>query len=123
VIAASVRAFFDNPENSAVVAKLASTGVALAEERRTPDRPQTLAGLTFVLTGALERRTREEAGEALKSLGAKVSGSVSKKTSYVVVGTDPGSKYERALELGVPVLDEGALDAVLETGALPGGGP
>jgi DNA ligase (NAD+) len=121
VIAASARAFFDNPENSAVVAKLASTGVSLAEERRAPDRPQTLAGLTFVLTGALDRRTREEAGEALKALGAKVSGSVSKKTSYVVVGADPGSKYDKALELGVSVLDEESLEGVLESGDLPGG--
>jgi DNA ligase (NAD+) len=104
-----------------VVAKLASTGVSLAEERRAPDRPQTLAGLTFVLTGALDRRTREEAGEALKALGAKVSGSVSKKTSYVVVGADPGSKYDKALELGVSVLDEESLEGVLESGDLPGG--
>jgi DNA ligase (NAD+) len=120
VIAASVRAFFDNPDNAAVVVKLAEAGVALADERRPPDRPQTLAGLTFVLTGALGRRTRDEAGTALKALGAKVSGSISKKTSYVVVGSDPGSKYDKALELGVPVLDEDALDALLETGDLPG---
>jgi DNA ligase (NAD+) len=121
VIAASARAFFDNPDNAAVVAKLASAGVSLAEERGAPDRPQTLAGFTFVLTGALVRRTRDEAGEALKALGAKVSGSVSKKTSYVVVGSDPGSKYDKAIELGVPVLDEEALDAVLDTGSLPRG--
>jgi DNA ligase (NAD+) len=121
VIAASVRAFFDNPDNVAVVDKLRDSGVALSEDRRVPDRPQTLAGLTFVLTGALERRTRDEAGDALKALGAKVSGSVSKKTSFVVVGSDPGSKHDKALELGVPVLDEDALDTVLETGQLPGG--
>jgi DNA ligase (NAD+) len=121
VIAASVRAFFDNPDNVAVVAKLRAAGVSLSQERTAPARPQTLAGRTFVLTGALERRTRDEAGGALKALGAKVSGSVSKKTSFVVVGADPGSKYDKALELGVPVLDEDALDTVLETGALPGG--
>ncbi len=120
VIAASVRAFFDNPDNVEVVEKLRQRGVRLAEERRVPERAQTLAGLTFVLTGALERHTRDEAGVALKALGAKVSGSVSKKTSFVVAGADPGTKLVRALELGVPTLDEAALERVLETGVPPG---
>jgi len=119
VIAASVRAFLDNPDNTAVVERLRAAGVSLAEERREPERPQTLAGMTFVLTGALANHTRDEAGTALRSLGARVSGSVSKKTSFVVVGDDPGSKYDKALELGVPVLDEAGLDRIIESGEPP----
>jgi DNA ligase (NAD+) len=120
-IAASVRAFFANPDNIAVVRRLSAAGVVLAEERHQPARPQTLGGLTFVLTGALSRFTRDEAGAALKALGAKVSGSVSKKTSFVVAGQDAGSKYDKALELGVPVLGEDELVRVLETGQPPSG--
>jgi DNA ligase (NAD+) len=118
-IAASVRAFFANPVNVAVVEKLRAAGVVLAEERRAPAEPQTLVGLTFVLTGALSRFTRDEAGAALKRLGAKVSGSVSKKTSFVVAGDDPGSKYDKAVELGVPVLVEGEFVELLESGEPP----
>jgi DNA ligase (NAD+) len=90
------------------------------EGRGGPGRPQTLAGLTFVLTGSLEGRSREDAGNALRELGAKVSGSVSAKTSFVVAGEEPGSKLARALELGVRVLDEAALEDVLSTGEPPG---
>ena len=89
------------------------------EERTAPERPQTLAGLTFVLTGALERYTRDAAGDALKALGAKVSGSVSKKTSYVIAGEAAGSKLTKAQQLGVPVLDEDALIRIIETGEAP----
>ena len=122
-IAASVRAFLGNPDNQELLARLAERGVRMAEERRGPSRPQTLTGLTFVLTGALERYTREEASAALKELGAKVSGSVSKKTSYVVAGTDAGSKYDKALALGVPVLDEDVLVRMIESGEPPDGAP
>jgi DNA ligase (NAD+) len=118
-IAASVRTFFDNPDNIEVLERLRAAGVRMADETRADARPRTLAGMSFVLTGALSRHTREEAGAALKALGAKVSSSVSKKTSFVVVGDEPGSKYDRALELGVPVLDEAALERVLETGESP----
>ena len=118
-IAASVRTFFDNPDNRVVLERLLAAGLRLEDDAPTDIRPQTLAGTTFVLTGALLRYTRDEAGAALKTLGAKVSGGVSKKTSFVVVGEDPGSKYDRALELGVPVLDEAALERVLVTGELP----
>ncbi len=121
-IAGSVRAFAGNPENLAIVRRLQAVGVRTAEERRAPEREQTLAGTTWVLTGALEGYTRDEAGAALKALGAKVSGSVSKKTSYVVVGADPGSKYATALELGVRVLSEAELAATLEHGAAPEAG-
>lgn len=118
-IAESVRAFADNPENLAIVRRLEQSGVRTAEERRATGREQTLAGTTWVLTGALEGFTRDAAGAALKELGAKVAGSVSKKTSYVVVGADPGSKYTTALELGVRVLTEAELAATLEHGTVP----
>ena len=113
-IAASVREFFSVEKNVAVVERLREAGVVLEEERAEPERPQTLAGLTFVLTGTLERRTRDEAKAALQALGAKVTGSVSKKTSYVVAGEAAGSKLTKAQSLGVPVLDEAALDHILE---------
>lgn len=118
-IAVSVRAFFDNPDNIEVIEKLRASGVSLADERTGPVLPQTLAGLTFVLTGSLERHTRDEATAALKAFGAKVSGSVSKKTSFVVAGAEAGSKLDKALALGVAVLDEDALDRVLESGEPP----
>lgn len=118
-IARSVRIFFDNPDNVAVVERLRSAGVSLADERREPDRPQTLEGLTFVLTGALERYTRDEAGAELKALGAKVASSVSKKTSFVVAGEDAGSKYDKAVQLGVPILGENELVTIIESGDLP----
>ena len=82
-------------------------------------KPQTLAGLTFVLTGSLERYDRSTAESLLKEYGAKCSGSVSKKTSYVVAGPGAGSKLAKAQSLGVPVLDEEALVAIIETGQLP----
>lgn len=118
-IAAGVRAFLDNPDNLRVIEKLRAAGVSLADERTEPARPQTLTGLTFVLTGALERHSRDEATAALKELGAKVSGSVSAKTSYVVAGEAAGSKYDKAIALKVPILDENALDEVLRTGEMP----
>lgn len=118
-IAASIRAFFGNPDNCALVERLRERGVRLAEERSEPARPQTLDGLTFVLTGALERFTRDEAGAALKELGAKVAGSVSKKTSFVIAGEDAGSKYDKALALGVPVLGEDDLVHIIESGEPP----
>lgn len=123
-IASSIRAFFENPDNIAVLGRLERAGVRLAEERSGPERPQTLTGLTFVLTGALSRFTRDEAGAALKQLGAKVAGSVSKKTSFVVVGEDAGSKYDKARELGISVLSEDDLVQVLASGEPPAiGGP
>ncbi len=118
-IAASVRAFFDNPDNLAVIERLRAAGVSLATERSEPERPQTLAGLTFVLTGALERYSRDEATAALKALGAKVASSVSKKTSFVVAGEAAGSKYDKAVELGVPLLAEDDLVRVIESGEPP----
>ena len=118
-IAHSVREFLSVEENAAVLERLREAGVALEEEQAGEATPQTLAGLTFVLTGTLERHTRDEAKAALQAFGAKVSGSVSKKTSYVVAGAAAGSKLTKAEQLGVPVLDEEALDHILETGEAP----
>lgn len=118
-IAESVHEFFSIPENVAVIERLRQAGVMLEEEKPENELPQTLAGLTFVLTGTLEHFTRDEAGAQLKAMGAKVSGSVSKKTSFVVVGEAAGSKLTKAESLGVPVLDEAALQHILETGQVP----
>ena len=118
-IAESVHEFFSIPENVAVIERLRQAGVMLEEEKPENELPQTLAGLTFVLTGTLERFTRDEAGAQLKAMGAKVSGSVSKKTSFVVAGEAAGSKLTKAESLGVPVLDEAALQQILETGQVP----
>ena len=118
-IAESVHEFFSIPENVAVIERLRQAGVMLEEEKSENELPQTLAGLTFVLTGTLEHFTRDEAGAQLKAMGAKVSGSVSKKTSFVVAGEAAGSKLTKAESLGVPVLDEAALQQILETGQAP----
>lgn len=118
-IAESVHEFFSIPENVAVIERLRQAGVVLEEEKTENELPQTLAGLTFVLTGTLEHFTRDEAGAQLKAMGAKVSGSVSKKTSFVVAGEAAGSKLTKAESLGVPVLDETALQQILETGKVP----
>jgi DNA ligase (NAD+) len=118
-IAASVREFLSIPENLAVIERLREAGVCLEEEGADTDAPQPLAGLTFVLTGSLDGRTRDEAGDALRAMGAKVSGSVSRKTSYVVAGSAAGSKLTKAQALGVPVIDEAALERILSGGEVP----
>ena len=120
-IAHSVRQFFEVPENVHVLERLRQAGVSMQQEGfgQEPERPQTLAGLTFVLTGTLQNYTRTQAGNQLKELGAKVSGSVSKRTSYVVAGEAAGSKLTKAQQLGVPVLDEAALEQILRTGQAP----
>lgn len=120
-IAQSVVEFFSVTDNLRVVERLRAAGVVLECEELAEPAPQTLAGLTFVLTGTLENFKRKEAGDALKALGAKVSGSVSKKTSYVVAGAAAGSKLTKAQQLGVPVLDEDALAQILATGQPPAG--
>ncbi len=119
-MAASVHEFFMTPQNMVVLERLRAAGVVLTEERTVAeDAPQPLAGLTFVLTGSLQKFTRKAAGDALKALGAKVTGSVSKRTSYVVAGEAAGSKLAKAEQLGIPVLDEDALEQVLSTGVIP----
>lgn len=125
-IARCVYLFFRTPDNVAVIERLRKHGVSLEDDVQAAEEdalPQTLAGLTFVLTGSLTQSgmTRDEAGAALKARGAKVSGSVSKKTSYVVAGEAAGSKYDKAIALGVPVLDEDELLHILETGEVPAG--
>jgi DNA ligase (NAD+) len=108
VVAASVRLFSEDPNNRALVERLKAAGVNLASQLPEPDagEPGPLAGQVFVLTGTLESMSREEATAALEALGAKVSGSVSKKTRYLVAGADAGSKLEKARQLGVETLDE-----------------
>ena len=118
-IAASVHEFFSVKKNVAVVERLREAGVVLEEEVEEPDAPQTLAGLTFVLTGTLQNYKRTEAGKLLEAMGAKCTGSVSKKTSYVIAGEAAGSKLAKAEQLGVPVLDESALEQILTTGQVP----
>ena len=122
-IAHSVYLFLRTPDNVAVIDRLRARGVNLADSvaEDAEQLPQTLAGLTFVLTGTLVQSgmTRDEAGAALKARGAKVSCSVSKKTSFVVAGESAGSKYDKAIALGVPVLDEDALLRIIETGEAP----
>ena len=115
--------FFRTPDNTSVIERLRAAGVTMADEAVAvgEEVPQVLAGLTFVLTGTLAHSgmTRDEAGARLKAMGAKVSGSVSKKTSFVVAGENAGSKYDKAQALGVPVLDEAQLLNLLETGEVP----
>ena len=118
-IAASVHEFFSVKKNVAVVERLREAGVVLEEEVEEPDAPQTLAGLTFVLTGTLQNYKRTEAAKLLEAMGAKCTGSVSKKTSYVIAGEAAGSKLAKAEQLGVPVLDESALVQILTTGQVP----
>ena len=109
VVAASVHGFFGEPHNRAVIERLVANGVHWDKIRKTAARSSTLSGKTFVLTGTLGNMTRDEAKQKIESLGGKVSGSVSKKTDYVVAGDKPGSKLDKAQQLGVAVLDEPAL--------------
>lgn len=109
VMAESVRSWFDEPHNRELVARLAAAGVRTkGEVKRAPRGPQPLAGKTFVITGALDAMSREDAAARVEALGGKVTGSVSRKTSYLVVGEEPGTKLEKAQALGVATLDEDA---------------
>jgi DNA ligase (NAD+) len=119
VVAAHVAAFFADKGNNKVVDALVGHGITWPAMPRAAAQDQPLAGKTVVLTGALESMARDEAKERLEALGAKVSSSVSRKTSYVVAGSDAGSKLARARELGVTVLDEKGLGQLL-VGKLPG---
>jgi DNA ligase (NAD+) len=115
VVAASWRAFAEEPHNRAVVQKLAAAGVNMSSRQPEPGAaaPGLLAGKTFVLTGTLESMSREEAVAAIERLGGKVTGSVSRKTTGVVVGADAGSKLEKAKGLGIPLLTEDELKALI----------
>lgn len=118
VVAQGVEEFFDTKDNRDLIERLREVGLQMAIDE-SDAKPQTLAGLTFVLTGSLEHYDRATAEELLRAYGAKASGSVSKKTSYVVAGPGAGSKLRKAEELGVPVLDEDALVHIIETGEVP----
>ncbi|HRD48008.1 MAG TPA: NAD-dependent DNA ligase LigA [Candidatus Contendobacter sp.] len=114
VVAAAIHAFFQESHNRDVIARLQAAGVRWPETAATLAVNRPFAGKTFVLTGTLDALSRDQAADQLRALGAKVAGSVSKKTDYVVAGRDPGSKLEKARELGVSVLDEAGLLALLE---------
>ncbi|MCM2387758.1 NAD-dependent DNA ligase LigA [Streptomyces albipurpureus] len=117
IIAASLKQWFAEPWHEEILRKWAAAGVRLEEEGAGEDQgPRPLEGLTIVVTGTLQRYTRDGAKEALQTLGAKVTGSVSKKTAFVVVGDNPGSKYDKAMQLKVPVLDEDGFVILLEQG-------
>jgi DNA ligase (NAD+) len=111
-VSESIVEFFSEPANRKLIKKLHSAGVRPTAEKREI-KSQKLAGKSFVFTGALEHRSREEAGELVQQHGGKLSGSVSKKTDYVVVGADPGSKYDKAKELGVTVLTEAEFEKLI----------
>jgi DNA ligase (NAD+) len=111
-VAASIRDFFSNPTNLTLIKRLKKLGLTMPAEKRVTT--STLEGLTFVLTGTLPTMTREAAKEMIESAGGKVSGSVSKKTNYVVAGEEAGSKLDKAQSLGVPILDEAGLRALLQ---------
>ncbi len=116
VMAQSMIKFFASERNRELIGKLRELGLNMEEEIPS-DTDDFLSGKTFVLTGTLASMTRQEAGEAIMKRGGKVSGSVSKKTSYVVAGEASGSKYDKAVELGVPILDEAGLTALLKSGS------
>ena len=109
VSAAHIEAFFQEPHNREVIAQLRELGVSWPDQQALSTAEKKLDGQTFVITGTLDAMSRDEAKARLQALGAKVSGSVSKKTSYVVAGANPGSKLNKAQELGVAVLDESQL--------------
>jgi DNA ligase (NAD+) len=116
-IAASVKQWFEEDWHREILRKWRAAGVRMEEEGSAEDEgPRPLEGLTVVVTGTLENHTRDGAKDALQSRGAKVTGSVSKKTSFVVVGDNPGSKYDKAMQLKVPVLDEDGFAVLLEQG-------
>jgi DNA ligase (NAD+) len=117
-IAAAVTEWFTVDWHRAIVDKWRAAGVRMADERDA-STPRTLEGLTIVVTGSLAGFSRDDAKEAILARGGKAAGSVSKKTAYVVAGDAPGSKYDKAVELGVPILDEDGFRRLLEDGPTP----
>ena len=113
VVAEAVRDYLDQPQNQALIQELVAAGLTMHAPLTAAGAPGPLSGKTFVLTGTLASVSREAATEAIQSRGGKVSGSVSKKTGYVVVGADPGSKLAKAEALGVTILDEAAFRDLL----------
>lgn len=118
IVAQSIHTFFAQPHNREVVEQLRACGIGWPEDDGTADKaPKPLLGLTFVLTGTLPTLSRDDAKDMIEAAGGKVSGSVSKKTNYVVAGAEAGSKLEKAQELGTTVLDEAGLLELLARGA------
>jgi DNA ligase (NAD+) len=120
VLADSLRSWLDEPRNQALLGRLREAGLRMEvpeSERVAPAGPQPLTGKTYVITGTLSSMTREQATAALQRLGAKVAGSVSKKTTGVIVGEDAGSKADKARELGISMLSEAELLTLIETQA------
>jgi DNA ligase (NAD+) len=116
VVATSVRRFLDEPRNGALLDRLMGAGVRMEDapgEGARSEALQPLAGTTFVLTGTLDSMSREAAAERIAGLGGRVSSTVSRKTTWVVAGRDPGSKLDKARALGVPALDEAAFLALI----------
>jgi len=121
IVSAEVAKFFESPQARDVIARMRAAGVRWPDIAVAAAADLPLSGLTFVITGKLAELQREPAEDALRELGAKVSGSVSKKTNYLVVGADAGSKLAKAQSLGVAILDEAALQEILETKRPPEG--
>ena len=119
VIAASITRFFSLPRNRQMIERLREAGLNF-EGPSAPALAQTLVGKSIVVTGTLQRWSREQAEAAIKSRGGKAPGSVSQKTTAVVLGADPGgAKLSKATEFGIPLLDEDGFDRLLATGELP----
>ncbi|HWD77522.1 MAG TPA: NAD-dependent DNA ligase LigA [Kribbella sp.] len=116
-IAQAMIEWFQVPWHQEIVDKWQASGVVMREERTGPTLPQTLAGLSVVVTGTVEGFSRDEATDAIVGRGGKAASSVSKKTSFVVVGDSPGSKYDKAVQLGVPILDSAGFQVLLDDGA------
>jgi DNA ligase (NAD+) len=114
-VAESIVFFFDQPENIELISRLKQAGLNFADSKGSEEGEGFLAGQTFVLTGKLSRFTREEATEIIQNLGGQVVSSVSKKTSYVIAGDAPGSKYQKARSLGVPTLDESDFQKLIDS--------
>ncbi|MEX0951676.1 MAG: BRCT domain-containing protein, partial [Gammaproteobacteria bacterium] len=112
--ASKIADFFSEPHNTRIIDELLALGVQWQKSVGTAAGPKPLNGKIFVLTGSLNRMTRDEAKVHIQQRGGKVTGSVSKKTDYVVAGVDPGSKFDKAQQLGVAVLDEAAFLQLLE---------
>ena len=113
-VAQSIHTFFAQAHNREVVEQLRACGLHWPAMEAASDAPKPLVGLTFVITGTLPTLGRDAAKALIEDAGAKVAGSVSKKTSFVLAGSEAGSKLDKALELGVPVIDEAALHHMLE---------
>lgn len=113
IVASSLRTFFDQPHNREVVEQLRACGLTWPEGPPAQQSPKPLTGKTFVITGTLPTLGRDQAKDLLEAAGAKVAGSVSKKTDYVLAGAEAGSKLDKARELGVAVIDEAQMQALL----------